>query len=141
MRINVIKAISVACLLMLMIGNTWAQSEEKAAVEDSVQYYDLQPPFIANFGAASNKLKFVKADVSVRTSTAAAAALVKQHDPLIRHQIVMLLSSQTEEALSGPEGQETLRLEALKLVQKVLQDETGKPQIDDLLFTSFVLQR
>jgi len=39
------------------------------------------------------------------------------------------------------EGQEKLRLEALARVKKVLEEETGSPTAEDLLFTNFVLQR
>ena len=63
------------------------------------------------------------------------------HDALVRHQIVMLLSRQSEKSLSTPEGQEALRVEALSMVQEALKKETGKEQIEDLFFTSFVVQR
>jgi len=86
-------------------------------------------------------LKFVKADVSVRATNSAAISEVMNHDALVRHQIVMLLSRQTEETLSNPTGQETVRLEALAVVKAALEVETGSVQIEDLFFTSFVIQR
>jgi len=118
--------------------NAWAEEHEE---KGSAQYYDLKPAFVANFGTSTKKLKFVKANVSIRASSEQAVSMVVMHEPLVRHQIVLLLSRQTEESLSASAGQESVRVEALNLVQEALKKETGSPQIDDLLFTSFVVQR
>jgi flagellar FliL protein len=140
-------SIKVPAFFLLMLSMCVAmplaaedEGEEGAPV--SIQYHDLTPPFVANFGSGNGKkLKFLKAGVSVRTSSGAAVNEVMNHDALVRHQIVMLLSRQTEETLGTSAGQEKVRLEALELVQQILEEETGDGQIDDLLFTSFVVQR
>ena len=119
----------------------FAEDEEGGAAV-SVQYYNLQPAFVANFGSESGKkLKFLKAGISVRVTKDSAINEVMNHDALVRHQIVMLLSRQSEATLAGSAGQEKVRLEALEVVKQALQEETGDEQIDDLLFTSFVVQR
>lgn len=123
----------------LMSSLSFAEEGEEAVI--NVQYVDLKPAFVANFGGPAPKLKFVKADISVRTNTIEAANLVEQHMPLIRNEIVLLLSAQAEADISSIEGQEKLRLEALTRVKKVLEEETGSPTAEDLLFTNFVLQR
>jgi len=131
-------------LSLILTGGAWAEEgdEEEEGAAPVAQYYDLSPAFVANFGGGkSKKLKFVKADISVRSSIASAINEVTNHDPLVRHQIVMLLSRQTEQSLSTPAGQEALRVEALSLVQAALEKETGSGQIEDLFFTSFVVQR
>ncbi|VAX05680.1 hypothetical protein MNBD_GAMMA19-792, partial [hydrothermal vent metagenome] len=38
------------------------------------------------------------------------------------------------------EGKETLREEALEVVQQILEEETGDPGIEAVYFTSFVMQ-
>jgi flagellar FliL protein len=67
-------------------------------------------------------------------------AKVKHHDPLIRNQLVMLFSQQTEATMSAPGARETLRAEALKQVQEVLTQEEGKPLVEDLLFNNLIIQ-
>lgn len=130
------------CLLVLLVGRVGAEEEAEAPPPVVAQYHDLSPSFVTNFGAStSKKLKFLKADVSVRASSAAAIDEVMNHDALVRHQIVMLLSRQTEETLSDAAGQESIRLEALAVVKAALKAETGGEQVDDLFFTSFVVQR
>jgi len=141
MNIQLLKALSIVILLISAINPAYAEDESapKAVV---VKYHNLKPSFVANYGAGkSKKLKFVKADVSVRVSSSDAITEVMSNDALVRHQIVMLLSRQSAKTMSNTAGQEKIRLEALKLVQDVLEEETGSPQIEDLLFTSFIVQR
>ena len=69
-----------------------------------------------------------------------AAAAVKANDPLIRNQLVALFTQQTNEAMSSVEGKEKLRQEALKQTQQVMNDETGKPVVEDLLFNNLIIQ-
>ncbi|MFD2231945.1 flagellar basal body-associated FliL family protein [Alkalimarinus sediminis] len=128
-------------LLVLAMMSSLSVAEEDGETAINVQYVDLKPSFVANFGGPATKLKFVKTDISVRANTVAAANLIEQHMPLIRNEIVLLLSAQAEADISSMEGQEKLRLEALERVKKVLEDETGSPTAEDLLFTNFVLQR
>ena len=138
MSIKVPALILVA--LSIFVSAPVAAEEDGEAV--SIQYHDLSPDFVANFGSGNvKKLKFLKAGVSVRASSGAAVNEVINHDALVRHQIVMLLSRQTEETLASSAGQEQVRLAALDAVKKALEEETGDEQIDDLLFTSFVVQR
>ena len=116
-----------------------AEEEEKAAVPPVV-YHNLVPALVGNFGSGP-KLKFYKADVSLRVSGAEAEAKVVHHEPLIRNQLVMLFAQQTEEGLSAPDAKEKLRQEALQQVQQVLSQEEGQPLVEDLLFNNLILQR
>jgi len=138
------KFLSIVVLSFVVSGFVCAEEEdeEETAAPAVSKYYDLKPSFVANFGSTNKKkLKFVKADVSIRTSSDSAVTQVMNHDALVRHQIVMLLSRQTEKKMSSSLGQEEIRVEALKVVNEALEEETGSIQIDDLLFTSFVVQR
>ena len=141
MNSYLVKLISIVVICLGLFTQVFA---EDAPVEkkEVVKYLSLTPSFVANFGASDGKkLKFVKADISVRASSSEAITEVMDNDALVRHQIVMLLSRQTDKKMSSSAGQEEIRLKALKLVQDALQEETGSPQIEDLLFTSFIVQR
>jgi flagellar FliL protein len=59
--------------------------------------------------------------------------------PAIRNSLVLLLSRQVYDELLPDEGKEKLRGEALAAVQGVLQAQLGKPGIEDLYFTNFVM--
>jgi flagellar FliL protein len=132
----------IALLLALSLPLTAQASEDKEAKEGVapvVSYVTLVPALVGNFGEGP-KLKFYKADLSLRVTGADVEAKVKHHEPLIRNQLVMLFSQQTEQAMAAPGARETLRAEALKQVQEILTQEEGKPLVEDLLFNNLIIQ-
>jgi flagellar FliL protein len=60
--------------------------------------------------------------------------------PAIRNSLVLLLSSQNYKTLSTLEGKEQIRSAALTVIQKILQERTGKPSVEAVYFTGFVMQ-
>ena len=68
------------------------------------------------------------------------SAAMKDSDPVIRNALVMLFSSQTYAGLSNTDGKKKLQAQALDAVRKIVADKTGKPDVDALYFTSFVMQ-
>jgi flagellar FliL protein len=129
----------IALLLALSLPLLANASESKEAAAPVVSYVTLVPALVGNFGEGP-KLKFYKADLSLRVTGADVEAKVKHHEPLIRNQLVMLFSQQTETAMAAAGARETLRAEALKQVQDVLTQEEGKPLVEDLLFNNLIIQ-
>lgn len=130
----------LACALSIpAFANEEKKEGEGEGAAPQVIYHSLTPALVGNFGAGP-KLKYYKADVALRVTGADAEAKVTHHEPLIRNQLVMLFSQQTEESLATPDAKEKLRQEALKQVQQVLSDEEGQPLVEDLLFNNLILQ-
>ncbi|MHA6494896.1 flagellar basal body-associated protein FliL [Pseudomonas borbori] len=132
----------IALLLAFSLSSMAQAEEDEEATEAAapvVAYIGLMPALVGNFGAGP-KLKFFKADISLRVTGTDVEALVKHHEPLIRNQLVMLFSQQTEATMNAPDAKETLRKEALKQVQDVLTQEEGKPLVEDLLFNNLIIQ-
>jgi flagellar FliL protein len=103
-------------------------------------YVKLDPPFVANF-EAKGLMRFLQVSVEIMTRDTATAELVKQHDPMIRNDLLMLFGSQTYESISTLEGKDQLRASALSTVQKIIQAEGGNSKnVEQLYFTSFVMQ-
>ena len=118
-----------------------AMGEEAKEGAPKVAYISLSPPFVGNYALdGSPRLRVYKADVALRVTGDEAAKAVKHHEPLIRNQLVMLFSQQTDDSLGSVDGKEKLRQEALKQVQAALQQEEGKPLVDDLLFNNLIVQ-
>ena len=65
---------------------------------------------------------------------------VKQHMPVIRNSLISLFSSQEFKTISTREGKEALRQEVLAEIQQILEQQTGEPGVEDVYFTSFVMQ-
>jgi len=96
------------------------KSDAKKKSKAPLNYVPLDPPFVVNFNADSD-IRFLQI-------------------PSIRNSLVMLFSSQDPYVLNTREGKEKLRDETLTEVQKVLKDETGSTGIENVFFTSFVMQ-
>jgi len=123
---------------LALAGPALAEEPAEDAATQTL-YYALTPAMVGNYGSGE-RLKYYKADVALRISSKEVEDRVKHHEPLIRHQLVMLFSQQTDETLSGPEAKEQLRQEALRQVREVLEQEEGKPLVDDLLFNNLIIQ-
>ncbi|MCP5207742.1 MAG: flagellar basal body-associated protein FliL [Hahellaceae bacterium] len=132
----------VIAVLFAAVFSPGVASEEEA-VTFKTQYIEMKPAFVTNYGTpGKKKLKYVKADISLRVTSKDAADAVEAHMPYLRNEVVLLLSSQSESTMSDPIGQDTVRKLALEAVNKVLSVEAGKGvEVDDLLFTNFVVQR
>ena len=115
-----------------------ALAEEEMA-QNEVRYVDLTPSLVTNF-SGMGRLKFLRAEISLQVDSQEAMRSVTYHLPALRHTLVMLLSKQTNEALSSAEGKTQLRQEALIAVQKVMEHEEGQKYIKDLLFSSLYVQ-
>ena len=131
--------------ILLMLALTLpmaAQAEEaKEGEAPKVNYITLSPPFVGNYGLdGTPKLKVYKADVALRVTGEEATKLVKANEPLIRNQLVALFAQQTTEAMNNVEAKEKLRQEALKQTQQIMNDETGSPVVEDLLFNNLIIQ-
>lgn len=126
-------------LPMVAVAQEAAKEGEGAAPK--VAYVSLTPPFVGNYALdGSPRLHVYKADIALKVTGAEAEAAVKHQDPLIRNQLVALFAQQTVESMTGVEAKEKLRQEALKQVQQVMNDEEGKPVVEDLLFNNLIVQ-
>lgn len=119
-----------------------AEAGEEGAAPSSAGaiYVPLKPAFVVNYGGPG-RLKYIKADISVRLQDADAANSVRHHMPYIRNNLVMLFSAQTDESLGSQEGKEALRREALEEVRNVILQEDHQEGVIDLYFNAFLIQK
>ncbi len=115
-------------------------SEAEAEPVQSI-YVEMPPAFVTNVGSSGSRLSYVKAELTLRVSSPEAETAVREHEPRLRHEMVMLLSSESRDTLSTTQGQDTLRSKALEAFNGVLTDEHTNAEIRDVLFTSFVVQK
>jgi flagellar FliL protein len=113
-----------------------AHGEEGSAKADI--YFAIEPPLVINFedGAA---VRFLQITMEVMAKDQKAIDGVQKNVPLIRNNLLLLMSNRDYKSLMSREGKEKLRLEALTEVRSIGKKE-GSPQVDDVLFTSFVVQ-
>lgn len=124
-------------LLLSLFAVLHVQAEDAPAA--GVQYVELEPAFVGTVGPGP-KIQYMKVDVALRANDPAAVPRIEYHDPLIRNALVSLFAHETLESVGTLEGKEILRSKALTAVREVLEEEEGKPLVDDLLFTNLVTQ-
>lgn len=127
-------------LILSVFAASWAVAEDGETPSKRSVYHNISPAFVSNFGLSEKKLSYVKAEVALKVESEELLERVKQNEALVRHQIVMLLSAQTKEQMSDHAAQEAIRVTALSRVKEALAEEIGKTGVQDLLFTSFVVQ-
>lgn len=116
--------------------------EQVAEVEESsesIEYLEIDPPFIVNFPDRGRQ-RFVQATIALMTRDPAMPFALEQNMPIIRHKLTMILSAQSLAVLQSPDGIESIRLQAAQELRELLDQEVGKDAIEEVLFTSFVMQ-
>jgi flagellar protein FliL len=104
----------------------------------SVVYYAIDPPLVVNFEDGS-VVRFLQITMEVMAHDPKAIESVQKNIPLIRNNLLLLMSNRDYQSMMSREGKEKLRQEALAEVRAV-QKKQGGEDIDDILFTSFVVQ-
>jgi flagellar FliL protein len=138
---RIVKAWIMLLLALSLPVAAVAEEAKEGEAAPKVNYITLSPPFVGNYGLdGTPKLKVYKADVALRVTGDEATKAVKANEPLIRNQLVALFAQQTTETMNNVEAKEKLRQEALKQTQQVMNDETGKPVVEDLLFNNLIIQ-
>jgi len=111
------------------------QSEERK----EAHYISFEPAFTVNFGGAASS-RFMQVTIEAMTYDKEIPQDITKHMPVIRNSIVLLLSSQSVESVSSLQGKEKLRMSILTEVQDILEKRVGKKGIEEIYFTSFVMQ-
>jgi flagellar FliL protein len=101
-------------------------------------YYAIDPPLVVNFEDGS-AVRFLQITMEVMAQNEKAIETVQKNIPLIRNNLLLLMSNRNYQTMMSREGKEKLRQEALAEVRAVAKKEGG-PDVDDVLFTSFVVQ-
>ena len=104
------------------------------------RYISLDPPFVVNFEAES-MVRFLQVTIGIMTREPAVEQLVKENDPRVRNDMLMILSNQTYASVSSAEGKEALRKRCLDAVRAIVKEMGGDDaKVEALYFTSFVMQ-
>jgi flagellar FliL protein len=84
-------------------------------------------------------VRFLQISMEVMAKDQKAVDSVQKNMPLIRNNLLLLMSNRDYQSMMSREGKEKLRAEALAEIRAV-QKKQGGEDIDDVLFTSFVVQ-
>lgn len=117
-----------------------AAEEQAAASKPSpAMYFPIKPAFVVNFSSRGRQ-RYLQADVTIMTRDPDVFTALQTHLPLVKNRLVMLFSGQVYEELQTDEGKELLRQQSQEALQELLQQELGKGEVEEVLFTNFVMQ-
>jgi len=116
-----------------------AAAKPKKADAGPARYFAMEPPLVVNL-SEDGAVRYLQVNVEVMARDEKVIQAVQQNVPLIRNDLVQLLSDRPSGELMSREGREKMRAEAQAAVNGILEREAGGAQIESLLFTGFVVQ-
>ncbi len=144
--IGVLPAVIAALLVIATLfvsgvipGNGSGFNEEGFRESSPAIYLPIAPAFVVNFAGQGNA-RFLQITVEVMARSSEVLDDIKDHMPVIRNNLNMLFSDQQYDNISTLEGKERLREQALEVIQRILEEETGDSSIEAVYFTTFVMQ-
>jgi flagellar FliL protein len=131
---------TVAALKFLAPPPPPAETAENAhPAQTPAIYYPIKPALMVNFNVRGRQ-RFLQAELTLMTRDGSVIGAVELHQAMIRNSLIMLIGGKSFEDLQTAEGKELLRQDCLQEIQRLLQQEIGKPGIEQVLFTDFVMQ-
>ena len=129
-------------LMIVGGGQQGAEAEVDASAEPErgpPSYVDLKPAFTVNL-APEDPVGFLQISMQVLTFDEDVAADLEKHKPLIRNNLNVLFGQQRSADLRAADGKAKLQVAALETVQSVINQHGSGGQVDNVFFTSFVMQ-
>lgn len=134
-----------------------AEAKKELAIKPAF-YLSLQPAFVVNFEDQTHA-SYLQVEMQVMARNKDVLSLVTENMPVIRNNILFILSAQKYEQVSTRAGKEQLQKTILEAVQKVVSDATKQKaaaehkdkeqkkdaatkvdNVEQVYFTSFIMQ-
>ncbi|MBI3771258.1 MAG: flagellar basal body-associated FliL family protein [Gammaproteobacteria bacterium] len=126
-----------------VIGHKKVEAEQPQGAVANVKkvpvYFAFDKPITVNFETESG-LRFLQVELEVMTYDPLVPDQIKTHMPVIRNELIMIFSSQDYGDLISQEGKDKIRSTVLSKLQAIMTEKSGKPGIEEVYFTNFVIQ-
>lgn len=129
---KLVKTLFAALLLFISA----AHAEEKGEAAGGALYAKLGT-FTVNL---QNISEILQTDISVKLPNAQILDTIKMYLPFVKHELILLLSSQNAQEISTVAGKQKLIKESKVAVNRALHVDP-KDGVSDVLFESFVIQQ
>jgi len=113
----------------------------KEAVYTKVRTKEGKPMFVVTLQPEGDERPhYMQAYVELKSRDQLVADTLTLHMPLIVSRLNNLFATQRFSELKSVEGKSLLRARATELVQEIMVEKLGKPGVETVLFTNFVMQ-
>lgn len=116
-----------------------AVAEEVAEVKIPAQYIKMKPRFIVNYNVGTRQ-RFLQTSIEIMTRKQSVVDAIELHNPMLRNEIVRILSEQDFKNLRTPQGRTDLKTTLQERLVEILKSESDVEGIEAVLFTDFVMQ-
>ncbi len=159
--IVILIAASIGITLVLVSGNSEKKSsntaEHSSGAEDSevsskpAVYFLLKPDFVINF-ENDGKANFLSVTIQLMARDKKPISVIESHMPVLRNNVLLLLSAQKYDEVRTIEGKEKLRKDIFNIAKKIIDDENKilkekegsdfhkVEYIEAIYFTGFIMQ-
>jgi flagellar FliL protein len=103
-------------------------------------YTALYPALVVNFQDATGDAHYMQIEMEIMTRDQKVVDAVKQHNSVIRNNLILLYGNVEYEAIRSRAGKEQMLADGLREVQAVLSQRIGTPGVEALYFTSLIIQ-
>lgn len=128
-------------LLCLVSSFLWlpVQAQDFNFSPAQAQYLDLQPEFVLNYGQ-DGRVRFLRMEVTLVMIDESDVIDTGYHSAGLRHIVVMNVTGAQHADLHDLGRRDALRERILDDMRAYMNRETGRPMIQQVLFSNLILQ-
>jgi len=123
--------LTLMCLLPVL---GLAESEEESV--PVIEYIDMTPKFTVNLAEPK---KYLMVDIQLLVEGAENVEKIKKHMPMLRHEIIMMLSGMHIDDIQTVEQREALRTKTKELIAQSLDKIHNSDGFRDVFFSEFLV--
>ncbi|ASP40583.1 flagellar protein [Bacterioplanes sanyensis] len=136
-----------ATLFFLMGSDDDAADADTGEVAEEVveepkgpaQYVILKPEFVISFQVGPRQ-RYLQLSLQVMTREQVVVDTLALHEPMIRNDIIRIISEQEFDTLRTAEGRRSLQLALTEHLDMLMEREGGVGGVEAVLFTNYVMQ-
>lgn len=137
-------AVAVGVTFWLMKDQLVGGAEDEPVAEAApvvlpVQYVIMKPEFVVSFQVGPRQ-RFLQLTLEVMTRQPAVVEALRLHDPLLRNEVIRIISEQDFNHLRTAEGRVELQQRLLEHIASLVKRESGAEGVEAVLFTNLVMQ-
>ena len=134
----VVVGLAVGLSMLLVQDNT--ASSDGGVLRSDVPLYQKTGTLVVNLLNEDDETHYMQVDVTLMTRNVKCAKALEFYVPVFRNVFLELFSRKSYQQMMIPDEREKLRKDAFDAALKVATKKMKNPQIEDVMFTSFVVQ-
>lgn len=134
-KLNKILLSCALCLGVLISGQVTAKEGKEASAAGSVPMARLEA-FTVNLSGVD---RYLQVNIALQLASPEVAEKIKAYMPVVRHKMIVMLSSKESGELNSLEGKRNLMTEIKETINKALELKE-RDGVTDVFFENFVIQ-